>query len=466
MAFGYEYWIVYLPEFNPHSFLLFVHNPAGSTRLRDYCAGRERVLGQPRVGDVRNLTEWGLTRFEEKPHTVSGPDGERYWQSRISDYNRRCLRKVQPHDSIRDRAPNPPARTSRIDGMGRARRGSQRQLQDYVNLAPSALDHAIISALPAKIQQNSPTIRWVSPLACDQYREFRDTEFLSALGMGHFSADLNAFWPGFGPCWDALGVLTTSIPLRQPISILVESKSHVPEIYGSGCQAGEVSRPLIEKSLNAAKNWCGARADADWAGPAYQSANRIAHLYFIRQRLNRPCLLVNLYFIDDPYRPTSQSEWSTALKTLHDHLGITNRVPGLVEVFLPAIAPLEGTDNPSSERDSVVIPKREYGSESGSRPQSSAILPASTEISAWEEGLSFPAWCRKWQVLGDFQGSTLPDTDERIKRLLELWTQEIPGRWQRGVDPQLLRERYRRGDLGNPHPGGTCDRTSDSGRAV
>lgn len=76
MAFGYEYWMLYLPEFRAESFLLFVHNPAGSTKLRDYSGGREQVLGQPSLADVRQATEWGRTRFEEAPHTVSGRDGE------------------------------------------------------------------------------------------------------------------------------------------------------------------------------------------------------------------------------------------------------------------------------------------------------------------------------------------------------------------------------------------------------
>ncbi len=48
MAFGFKYWMVYLPDFNRESFLLFVHNPAGQTKLRDYSGDEQRVLGQPR----------------------------------------------------------------------------------------------------------------------------------------------------------------------------------------------------------------------------------------------------------------------------------------------------------------------------------------------------------------------------------------------------------------------------------
>ena len=346
MAFGHEYWIVYLPEFHSNSFLLFVHNPAGSTKLRDYSDGRERVLGQPRIADVRQSTEWGRTRFEEEPHTVSGHDGERYWQARIAGYNSRYLDSHKKEYGAQNVASIPPDQTIDKKGVGHAKRGSQRQIQDYVNLAPTTLNDAIFSALPIKIQQNAPRIKWVSPLAAEQYRELRDAEFLSALGLGEYSRELNAFWPERGPCWDALGILTTSLQASLPIGILVEAKSHVPEVYGNGCQAEGKSRALIEKSLNAAKEWCNARANSDWTGPLYQSANRIAHLYFIQRRLNRPCYLVNLYFMNDPYRPTNHSEWCLALQTVHQELGLTAAVAGLVEVFLPGRPVQDNPENP------------------------------------------------------------------------------------------------------------------------
>jgi len=62
MAFGYRYWMVFLPEFNRESFLLFVHNPAGSTKLRDYSSGFERVLGQPPARGVLAATQEGRNR--------------------------------------------------------------------------------------------------------------------------------------------------------------------------------------------------------------------------------------------------------------------------------------------------------------------------------------------------------------------------------------------------------------------
>lgn len=452
MALGYEYWIVYLPEFCPESFLLFVHNPAGSTKLRNYSEGRERVLGQPSLVDVRQATDWGSTRFEEVPHTVSGRDGESHWESRIAEYNRRYLSSLTDgNGNVRIASPLPAGKVA-MNRAGRAQRGSQRQLQDYVNLVPSLLDDAVLSALPMKVQQSSPRIKWVSPLATDQFREFRDEEFLEAIGMGGYSKDLRAFWPKFGPCWDALGLLTTSLSQSVPVPILVEAKSHVQEVYGNGCQAGEASRALIEKSLHAAKSWCGARPDANWTGPLYQFANRISHLYFMRQRIARPCFLVNLYFIDDPYRPTSDPEWVAALHAIHQELGLTGPIPGLIEVFLPGrvtqgeqkrsqtgIKICAAPSAPSSASERETIPPQVVNTSSQGAPLSSAS--------------SFATWGRQWEMLGTFRGPILPDAEDRIRRVRELWQQDIPGQWERSVDAQLLGNRYRRGDLQDPHPG-------------
>lgn len=452
MAFGYEYWVVYLQKLNPDSFLLFTHNPSGSTNLRDYSSGRQRVLAKITLENVRQATDWGRTRFEESPHTVIGAAGESYWSSRIAEYNGRCLTSAQKFGGTQE-IPEPlPFSPVQTKTAGRAKRGSQLQLQDYVNLKRSELDAVILSALPARIQQNSPRITWLSPLADEQFREYRDTEFLSVLGLGMHSDALKRFWPERGPCWDGLAVLRTELPGSLPIALLVEAKSHVAEVYGNGCKAGETSRALIDKSLAAAKNWCQAPIEADWSGLLYQSANRIAHLYFLRQCLNRPCFLVNLYFLNDPYRMTTQAEWLSALDLVHAELGLTQAVPGLIEVFLPATAvqdesetchPVIGEDGDSAQEADAGLAV----TAAPSQPSCPTVHRASSDK------LSFAAWCSQWNILGCFQGSTLQDSEARIRRVEELWEHEIPGRWQRGIDPQLFGGRYRRGDLHAPHPG-------------
>src|SRR5450631_3260323 len=87
MAFGFEYWMVHLPAFNSESFLLFVHNPAGSTKLRDYSSGRARVLGQPPLDVLRNTTI-GKTRFSYEPHITTD---DYFWSTETRNLNTRYL---------------------------------------------------------------------------------------------------------------------------------------------------------------------------------------------------------------------------------------------------------------------------------------------------------------------------------------------------------------------------------------
>ena len=159
MAFGYEYLVVYLQKYNPDSFLLFVHNPAGSTKLRDYSKGREDVLGQPGLEVICRETQRGDTCFRESPHTVSGMEGVRYWQSRIDEYNRKYLGSVKGREWSGEPRSSTPLPVAKASGKGRATRGSQRQLQDYVNYDPDTLNAAIVEALPESIQESSPQIK-------------------------------------------------------------------------------------------------------------------------------------------------------------------------------------------------------------------------------------------------------------------------------------------------------------------
>jgi hypothetical protein len=83
--------------------------------------------------------------------------------------------------------------------LGRAFAGSQRQIQYYVNEHRSVLNQAIRDAF-----KTSFSLRWVSPLSSDGYREYWDDAFLKALGLSQHCKELNDFWPSGGPHWDAL----------------------------------------------------------------------------------------------------------------------------------------------------------------------------------------------------------------------------------------------------------------------
>ena len=122
---------------------------------------------------------------------------------------------------------------ARVDSNGRAYAGSQRQIQGYVNQATEKLSFAIAKVFSA-LQVCADDIEWVSPLERKRYAEYRDADFLFAVGLTKYSNQLRAFWPRRGPCWDALARYRDGC-------ILVEAKSHVAEIYGGRCRASKKS---------------------------------------------------------------------------------------------------------------------------------------------------------------------------------------------------------------------------------
>jgi hypothetical protein len=215
----------------------------------------------------------------------------------------------------------------RCDDTGRAFTGSQRQIQFYVNEQPRVLNQAISDAFKTTF-----SLRWVSPLSSHGYREYSDSAFMGALGLPQRCEELSRFWPSGGPHWDALACVEETGGV-----LLVEAKSHIPEIFGNGCGAGAASSvERIEQAIAATKEWLRVSHEADWKGPLYQSANRIAHLYFFTEILRIEAWLVNVYFTDDPHSRTSRTEWQGALADVKKSLGI-GVVPRCADVFLPAV---------------------------------------------------------------------------------------------------------------------------------
>ena len=145
----------------------------------------------------------------------------------------------------------------------------------------------------------SPKLEWVSPLQKENFAEYQDAAFLRAGGCEYLTDELRLFWPKGGPVWDALAV--AGFQNNKKGIILAEAKSRPPEIYGGGMKArARESREKIEKALNLTKAWLGVSPDIEWTGRLYQSANRLAHLYFFRQIMKIPAWMMNIYFINDP----------------------------------------------------------------------------------------------------------------------------------------------------------------------
>lgn len=221
---------------------------------------------------------------------------------------------------------------------GRAERGSRRQLQDYVNRLPARLNETIRRALPAGLGEAEAHIEWLAPLESDNYREYRDRPFLEQLGLAEAADRLAAYWPRLGPCWDGLGLLHGLKHCRREI-LLVEAKSHVDEVEGPGCRASTASMPLILEALRETREWLGAEETPAWLGPLYQTANRLAHLHFLRNRLGFPTWLVQVYFLNDPIGTASRADWLPAIAAVHARLGLPSRPPFTLDVFLPALNP-------------------------------------------------------------------------------------------------------------------------------
>ena len=212
--------------------------------------------------------------------------------------------------------------TRTVTDPAAANRGSRRWLQVLVNCRPELLDDAISQRLP----DPPDDIDWRSPVVADHYAEYRDQPFLDRVAGSRFyrtpwqpQKALVDFWPRFGPQWDGLAVTDKGHIL------LVEAKAHIAEMVTAPSQArGESAREKIQESLGAVKNFVNSKSPADWSASFYQYANRLAHLYWMRELNGHDAYLVNLFFVNDREMngPQSVAEWQTAIQLQEVFLGV------------------------------------------------------------------------------------------------------------------------------------------------
>jgi hypothetical protein len=192
-------------------------------------------------------------------------------------------------------------------------RGSLKWIQRLVNRDPSPLDRAILARLP-----NAQSVIWRSPLASDDYAEYRDGDFLNLLDLPQMAPHLESFWPRRGPQWDALGVTDNRDVL------LVEAKAHIPELHSPPSKASPLSLKMIRASLDEAASSAGVPAGKDWHGEYYQLANRLAHLYLLRRHaIPAWLILVNFLGDADMRGPKKAEEWEAAYLTAQVALGLS-----------------------------------------------------------------------------------------------------------------------------------------------
>ncbi len=118
----------------------------------------------------------------------------------------------------------------------------------------------------------------------------------------------------------------------------MEAKSHIPEICGGGCDAKGAARQRISDALTETKKALGVPHQAQWDGKLYQSANRYAHLHFLRALAGIEAYLVNIYFLNDPHSRTRTTveEWERAIQDVQRQLGLATRPRYCADVFLEA----------------------------------------------------------------------------------------------------------------------------------
>ena len=195
--------------------------------------------------------------------------------------------------------------------------GSLKDLQVAINVKKKCLD-AVIS----KVIGKQTNIDWRSPLQSDDYAEYRDEDFLRRLGiLNKMKYPLSNFWPDYGPRWDALGVSDDEV-------ILVEAKANIPEMVSPGTGAkNPQSINKIRNSLDEVKKYLSVSNSIDWTGTFYQYVNRIAHLYYLREKNQIKAHLLFIYFINDVtvHGPKTKDEWLGAIQTMECYLGLAKK---------------------------------------------------------------------------------------------------------------------------------------------
>lgn len=194
--------------------------------------------------------------------------------------------------------------------------GSLKDIQVLVNKNQDLIDNIIKTKFS---ELTNDTIYWKSPRQDDDFAEYRDNDFIDKLGLDSKIIKLQEFWPTKGPQWD---VFATT---KDGNIILVEAKANIPEIVTPATSAGQKSKEQIDNSLKEVKDYLGIKNDIDWSGKFYQYTNRLAHLYFLRVKQNKPTYLLNIYFIGDKSvsGPETIQEWKGALQVLYSYLGLS-----------------------------------------------------------------------------------------------------------------------------------------------
>lgn len=216
---------------------------------------------------------------------------------------------------------------NRGQSSGRAKTpGSRMYLQDLVNDNPEYLNQLILSSSTELAQYTISDPKWVSPLVKENYKEYRDDDFLWPINQASLYKKLHDFWPSIGPQWVALAIVEGKAGDNGVI--LAEAKANIPELGepNYACRAIR-SRNKIENSLVIIKQALGVNPDTDWMGDYYQYANRLAYLYFLLEICHVPTWMVFIYFIggDKKSAITDVVGWQDSIASIRRNLGLPKK---------------------------------------------------------------------------------------------------------------------------------------------
>ncbi len=194
---------------------------------------------------------------------------------------------------------------------GRADKGSQLLIQEYVNNREGKLNNLILmnSASLLSFIDNELAIQWLSPLKERSFKEYRN-EFLELNEEWKDKrVELEKYWAKKGPQWDGLALLQGKN--GQKGLLLVEAKAHTKEMRSKMQAKDEVSKTIIKSTLDEVKTAIGSKASLDvWCEEYYQLSNRLAYLYILNQKMNIPTWLILVNFVDDStHKSTTITEW-------------------------------------------------------------------------------------------------------------------------------------------------------------
>jgi hypothetical protein len=222
-------------------------------------------------------------------------------------------------------------------------KGSRLRIRQWVHDRPAELERQLRMNVPtlSDFLADDGVMTWLSPDPSG--RELRDALW-GKIGLD-VSPQAAGFWPARGPVWDAaaqvLGDGRTGV-------VLVEAKSHAAEVRSP--KMTHSSTPGVDDqrrdALDEAKRFYGVPDDVPWTECYHQYANRLAFLYYLRERRGWPAWLVNVYFCGDSFTsgheeivgPADPAGWSAAIQQAKDALGLPTEHAlrdAVVDLFLP-----------------------------------------------------------------------------------------------------------------------------------